>query len=98
DGRGVSSSASAFSPAPLSPFTPVACAAIKATGAQIWPLPPYSHDLNPIEKMWSKIKAYLRKTKARDPESLYQAVGRAMARVSQRDVRNWFASCGYSFI
>jgi transposase len=77
---------------------PAACAAITATGAQIWPLPPYSHDLNPIKKMWSKIKAYLRKAKARDPESLCQAIGRAMERVSKRDVRNWFASCGYSCI
>lgn len=73
-----------------------ACAAIKATGADLWPLPPYSHDLNPIEKMWSKIKAYLRKVKARDPESLYEAIGRAMEQVTQEDVRNWFASCGYS--
>ena len=75
-----------------------ACAAIKAAGAEIWPLPPYSHDLNPIEKMWSKIKAYLRKLKARDPESLFKAVGCAMEQVTQHDVRNWFASCGYSLI
>lgn len=73
-----------------------ACAAIRATGAQLWPLPPYSPDLNPIEKMWSKIKAYLRKAKARDPESLYQAIGRALKHITQRDARNWFASCGYS--
>ena len=30
-------------------------AAIEATGAGIWDLPPYSPDLNPIEKMWSKV-------------------------------------------
>lgn len=75
-----------------------ACAAIEATGAEIWFLPPYSHDFNPIEKMWSKIKAYLRKIRARDRESLYETVGRAMERVTQQDVENWFASCGYSFI
>ncbi len=78
--------------------TPKACAAIKATGAQIWYLPAYSPDLNPIEKMWSKIKARLRKAKARDPESLCQATGDAIAHVSITDIRNWFASCGYSLI
>ena len=76
----------------------VACAAIEATGAELWPLPAYSPDLNPIEKMWSKVKAYLRKVKARDPQSLYQAIGRAMEQVTLQDVRNWFASCGYSLI
>ncbi len=73
-------------------------AAIQATGAEIWPLPAYSPDLNPIEKMWSKLKAYLRKAKARDPESLYKAIARALERITHQDVRNWFASCGYSLI
>lgn len=71
-------------------------AAIEAAGAQIWDLPPYSPDLNPIEKMWSKIKAWLRKEKARDPEALFSAIGQALARVSSTDIQNWFASCGYS--
>jgi transposase len=73
-------------------------AAIEATGAMIWDLPAYSPDLNPIEKMWSKVKAYLRKVKARDIESLYEAIGQAMAQVSMQDIQNWFASCGYSLI
>ena len=71
-------------------------AAIEAAGAKVWYLPPYSPDLNPIEKMWSKVKALLRKSKARDPEALYQAIGYAMAKVSQQDIVNWFTSCGYS--
>ena len=71
-------------------------AAIEAAGAEVWYLPPYSPDLNPIEKMWSKVKALLRKSKARDPEALCQAIGHAMAKVIQQDVVNWFASCGYS--
>jgi len=73
-------------------------AAIEAVGAEVWYLPPYSPDLNPIEKMWSKVKALLRKSKARDPEALCQAIGHAMAKVIQEDVVNWFASCGYSLI
>jgi transposase len=77
---------------------PAACSAITTTGARIWSLPPYSPDLNPIEKMWSKVKAYLRKAKARDAEGLYAAIKRALVQVTQRDVTNWFASCGYSLI
>ena len=72
--------------------------AIEATGAQIWDLPPYSPDLNPIEMMWSKIKAILRKIKARDPEGLFKAIGEAFAKVTQQDIRNFFAACGYSLI
>lgn len=72
-------------------------AAIAQTGAWVWDLPAYSPDLNPIEKMWSKVKAYLRKRKARDPESLYLAIGEAMEQVSQQDIDHWFISCGYSF-
>ena len=69
--------------------------AITATGAQIWYLPPYSPDLNPIEKMWSKVKASLRKAKARDEQSLFKAIGNAFAEITQEDINNFFASCGY---
>ena len=49
---------------------PQVIAALEAPGAEVWHLPPYSHDLNPIEQMWSKVKAYLRKVKPRDMETL----------------------------
>jgi len=49
--------------------------AIDAVGASIWYLPPYSPDLNPIEKLWAKIKAWLRRVAARTMERLIQAVG-----------------------
>lgn len=68
---------------------------ILATGAQIWDLPPYSPDLNPIEKMWSKIKAFLRKVKARTLDDLTDAIGEALRTVVHQDIRGWFASCGY---
>jgi transposase len=70
--------------------------AIEATGAEIWDLPPYSPDLNPIEKMWSKVKAILRRVKARDPDTLLRTIGKAFAEVSQEDIVNYFSSCGYS--
>lgn len=71
-------------------------AAIEQTGAQVRFLPPYSPDFNPIEKMWSKIKAYLRKVKARTKEALWQAVGDALRTVTAFDALGWFESCGYT--
>ncbi len=68
---------------------------IEATGAEVWFLPPYSPDFNPIEKMWSKIKAYLRKVKARTKEALWQAIGDALKIVTASDAFGWFKSCGY---
>ncbi len=70
--------------------------AILATGAEIWDLPAYSPDFNPIEKMWSKVKAYLRWYKARTPEELSRAIGNALAKVTHQDICGWFESCGYS--
>lgn len=71
---------------------------IEAAGASVRFLPPYSPDLNPIEKMWSKLKQSLRSSAARTHEDLIAAIANALARVTACDARNWFASCGYSFI
>ena len=70
---------------------------VEAAGATVWFLPPYSPDLNPIEKMWSKVKAFLRAAKARGTEQLYQAVGKALAQVTPQDAQGCFASCGYRY-
>ena len=53
-------------------------ALIQAAGAETLFLPAYSPDLNPIEKMWSKVKAHLCKTQARTLPALRRAVGRAL--------------------
>jgi transposase len=78
--------------------SPATLALIEAVGAEAWFLPAYSPDLNPIEKMWSKIKGLLRSAEARTPEELDQAIGSALAKVTPNDARGWFASCGYSII
>ena len=70
---------------------------IEAAGAELWYLPPYSPDLNPIEKMWSKIKALLRAHKARGTEELYQAIRQALQKIKPQDARGWFESCGYRY-
>jgi transposase len=71
---------------------------IEAAGAAIRFLPAYSPDLNPIEKMWSKVKAGLRTAEARTQPALIQAIASALEDVTRQDATNWFASCGYSFI
>ncbi len=69
--------------------------AIEARGATVIYLPPYSPDLNPIEKCWSKIKTYLRAAKARTRQALEQALKEALLLVTEKDAQGWFASCGY---
>lgn len=71
---------------------------IAQTGAEVRFLPPYSPDLNPIEKMWSKVKQHLRSAEARTEGDLLQAIAAALDSVTAKDAMNWFASCGYSFI
>ena len=73
-------------------------ALITAAGASVRFLPAYSPDLNPIEMMWSKVKASLRAAEARSHPELLAAVGHALRKVTAQDAANWFAACGYSFI
>lgn len=69
---------------------------IEASGAQLIYLPPYSPDLNPIEKCWSKIKTYLRAAKARTREALEKALREALLLITEEDAVGWFKSCGYA--
>lgn len=71
---------------------------LKQAGVEVRFLPAYSPDYNPIEMMWSKVKALLRKAEARDGETLLQAIGNALGRVTEKDATHWFAHCGYNFI
>ena len=70
---------------------------IAQSGAQVLFLPAYSPDLNPIEKMWSKVKQWLRSAEARTPSDLITAIGQALAQITPQDALGWFTSCGYSF-
>ncbi len=81
----------------LSPHkSPETIGIIEQAGGSVRFLPAYSPDLNPIEKMWSKIKGKLRAAKARSRRSLDHAIARALKTVTAADARGWFASCGYS--
>lgn len=69
--------------------------AIEARGAQLIYLPPYSPDLSPIERCWSKIKAALRTAGARTYRALNRAIKQALDSISESDASAWFAHCGY---
>jgi transposase len=71
--------------------------AIKAKGAWLLFLPPYSPDLNPIEMAFSKLKAHLRKIAARTIDDLIKAVGRICDLFSPEECRNYFREAGYGF-
>ena len=69
--------------------------AISTTGATLLYLPPYSPDLNPIERFFSKLKALLRKAAKRDIDALWKEIGELLNTVSPSECTNYFASCGY---
>ncbi|WP_156922830.1 IS630 family transposase [Crocosphaera subtropica] len=69
--------------------------AIEEAGASLMYLPPYSPEFSPIENFWSKVKAILRKIKARNYKDLIDSLTFAMLQVTQKDIRNWFAHCCY---
>lgn len=64
-------------------------------GCRVWYLPPYSPDFSPIELAFSKVKAHLRKVKARTREALEEAIAQALASITAADARAFFAHCGY---
>ncbi len=69
--------------------------AIEAVGATIRYLPPYSPDLNPIEKLFSKLKALLRKAAKRSVEALWDEIGNLLDVFSAAECSNYFTSSGY---
>lgn len=69
--------------------------AIESAGAQLRFLPPYSPDLNPIEKAFSKLKAKLRAAQKRTISELEHYLGEVLDCFSAEECENYFVSCGY---
>ena len=63
---------------------------IEAAGAEVLYLPPYSPDLNPIEKAWAKLKQLLRAARARTVEALDQAIAHLLTAITTQDAQAWF--------
>ena len=70
--------------------------AIRAAGAKLFYLPPYSPDLNPIEQVFAKLKALLRRLEARTSEALWKAIGAVLPAVSPAECANCFRNAGYA--
>ena len=62
---------------------------IEAAGARLLYLPPYSPDLDPVEKAWAKLKTQLRNAQARTAEALHQAVERFLLHINHQDAKAW---------
>jgi transposase len=69
--------------------------AIRAAGAHLHYLPPYSPDLNPIEMAFAKLKALLRKAAARTVEDLWQVIASALDAFTPQECGHYLAACGY---
>lgn len=69
--------------------------AITSAGATLLYLPPYSPDLNPIEKLFSKLKALLRKAATRTAEALWSTIGTLLGALTPNECANFFQSCQY---
>ena len=70
---------------------------IRAKGAWLLFLPPYSPDLNPIEMAFSKLKSYLRKSEARTIDDLWRAIGNICTLFTAEECSTYFAAAGYGF-
>lgn len=68
---------------------------IEEAGVKLVYLSPYSPEFSPIENMWSKVKAILRKLKARTYKDLLEAIIFAINEVTMENIRNWFTHCCY---
>ncbi len=69
--------------------------AIEARGASLLFLPPYSPDLNPIEQVFAKLKALLRKAEPRTREALWRTIGATLGRFAPHECARYLASSGY---
>jgi transposase len=71
-------------------------AAIGAAGAKLFFLPKYSPDLNPIEKLFAKLKHWLRKAARRTVDAVYNAIAEILPLTSPAECSNYFAQAGYA--
>jgi len=70
--------------------------AIEASGASVMYLPPYSPDLNPIEQLFAKLKALLRRAEPRTKPELDTAIADSLDRIGLKDCRNFIHNAGYT--
>ena len=72
--------------------------AIRAAGARLFFLPPYSPDLNPIEQVFAKLKTLLRKAEERTIEAVWRRIGTLLECFTPEECTNYFRNAGYASI
>jgi len=70
--------------------------AIRAVGARVLFLPPYSPDLNPIEQVFSKLKHFMRKASERSVEATWRRIGTLLERFTPTECSRYFVNSGYA--
>ena len=73
-------------------------ALIRAAGARLWYLPPYSPDLNPIEQAFAKIKHWMRSAQKRTIEDAWRHIGSPVETIDPTECNNYFANAGYASV
>ena len=72
--------------------------AIRAAGAKLFFLPPYSPDLNPIEQVFAKLKTLLRKAAERTAEATWQRIGELLNRFTTQECAHYLKNAGYASV
>ena len=72
--------------------------AIRAVGARLFFLPPYSPDLNPIEQVFAKLKTLLRKAAERTVEATWKRIGALLPAFTSQECANYFRNAGYASV
>ncbi|MCX7899496.1 MAG: IS630 family transposase [Methylocystis sp.] len=72
--------------------------AIRAAGARLWFLPPYSPDLNPIEQTFSKLKHWMRQAQQRTVDETWRQIGRLAKDIQPQECANYFSNAGYASV
>lgn len=70
--------------------------AIEQAGAELYYLPPYSPDFNPIEMAFSKLKAFIKKRPPRTVAALWDVIANGIDTFSQDECQNYFIAAGYN--
>jgi transposase len=71
---------------------------IRAAGARLWYLPPYSPDLNPIEQAFAKVKHWMRIAQKRTIDDVWRHIGTLVASINANECNNYFANAGYASV
>ena len=71
---------------------------IKAAGARLWFLPPYSPDLNPIEQTFAKIKHWMRVAQKRTTDETWRHIGALVQTIQPSECSNYIGNAGYASV